>query len=356
MRLAALLILAGGCSVGQAPPEETAVHLKRGAALLQRNEKQQAVQELKRAVALDPRSAAAHMLLGQAYLSLGSIEMIAEAKAELRQALDLDPGLIWARFYLAKIYLDLGSTAKAREQLELGLQTRNNVPHFLSLLGEVRRQLGEPELSIELNRKALDVDPGMSPAHYYLALALLDLKREEDARLELEKAVQSKYVIPEMYVTLGSIYIARQELRRAEECLLKATALDPSRPEPRLRLAEVYRLAGAHDRAIEQIKAATAAEHRFLHTEYYQRLRADLFYGTGRIQEEKGQAAAALRAYSQALEIDPDHGRTHARLAEVLFRQGEFARAAEHAARAETLGFPVEPALREKIVKAAGAQ
>ncbi|MGH9935833.1 MAG: tetratricopeptide repeat protein, partial [Blastocatellia bacterium] len=40
--------------------------LNRGAAHLQRNEKDQALRELKKAVALDPNSAAAHHLLGQA--------------------------------------------------------------------------------------------------------------------------------------------------------------------------------------------------------------------------------------------------------------------------------------------------
>ena len=75
------------------------------------------------------------------------IAMIAEAKAELQQALDLDPHLLWARFYLAKIYIDQGLNEKAKDQLERGLRERPNVPHFLSLLGEVRRKLGDPEAS-----------------------------------------------------------------------------------------------------------------------------------------------------------------------------------------------------------------
>src|SRR5437867_6499594 len=90
-----------------------------------------------------PAPAAAHMLMGQAYLALRSASLIAEAKAELQQALNLDPDLLWARFYLARVYIDLGRIDKAREQLERGLEQRPNVPHFLSLLGEVKRKLGD---------------------------------------------------------------------------------------------------------------------------------------------------------------------------------------------------------------------
>src|SRR5262245_31854501 len=63
----------------------------RGAANLQRGEMESAMKELKRAVALDPQSAAAHQLLGQAYLSQGSYETLSEARAEFVQAIALDP-------------------------------------------------------------------------------------------------------------------------------------------------------------------------------------------------------------------------------------------------------------------------
>src|SRR5262245_61175511 len=102
--------------------------LQIGADRLQRGDKGLALEELKKAVALDPNSAAAHQLLGQAYLMQKTYEAIGEAKSELVQALALDPSLVWARFYLARIYLDLGQPRKAKEQLEAGLNYRPNLP------------------------------------------------------------------------------------------------------------------------------------------------------------------------------------------------------------------------------------
>ena len=80
--------------------------LSRGGKHLRESQLEQAIDQFKTAVAADPQSAEAHMLLGYAYRVQGRYELLGEAKAELRQALALDPTLIWARFYLAKIYVD----------------------------------------------------------------------------------------------------------------------------------------------------------------------------------------------------------------------------------------------------------
>src|ERR1051325_5180975 len=126
IKIAAVFLAAAS---GQTAPD----HLKDCAAQLQRGAADVAVRECKAALAGDPQSAAAHMLLGQAYLAQRSVTKMGEAKAELQEALALDPHLIWARFYLARAYMDLGKYDKAKEELERGLVERPNVPHFLAL-------------------------------------------------------------------------------------------------------------------------------------------------------------------------------------------------------------------------------
>ncbi len=263
--------------------------------------------ELKQVVARDPRSGAAHLALGQAYLASGSIDLVSEAKAELQQALDLDSGLIWARFYLAKIYLDLGRADKARAELERAEATRPNVPHILSLLGEACRRLGEPERALELNQEALEVDASMTPAYYHRALAYLDLKKPGLAAQELERAVQSQYVIPEMFVTLGAIYSEKGDLDRAGALFSRAIALDASRPEGHLKLAGVLRRQGAYERALAELKRALPEGKRFLDTPYYQQLQADVAFETGQVYQDQGKMDQARQAFSRALEIDPNH-------------------------------------------------
>lgn len=349
--LASFGLLGWQGAAARQPAPEVFARLKAGSDHLQRGEVQQAIGELKAAVALDPQSAAGHMLLGQAYLAQRSLSLVAEAKAELQQALDLDPSLLWARFYLAKVYIDLGRYDKAKEELEHGLAMRPKVPHFLSLLGEVNRKLGHPELALELNRKALEADPSMTPAHYYMALAWMDLKRPEEVIRELESAVASQYVAPEMYLTLGSQYMEKHRYREAEEVVKKGIALDPSRPEGHLNLAQLYNVQGASDRALAELKLAIPEGKSFPTSAYYQQVQADVLFETGKAYQAKHMARPAIQAYLRTLEFDPNRGPAHRQLAEVYLQQGDYGRAFTHATMAEKLGSPLPPALREEILQ-----
>jgi tetratricopeptide (TPR) repeat protein len=331
--------------------EQEAAQLRAASGYLQQGKAAQAIRECKDVLASDPRSAPAHMLLGQAYLAQGSIGMLAEAKAELQQALDLDPNLLWARFYLARIYIDLGLNERAKEQLERGLKERPDVPHFLSLLGEVRRKLGDPAGSLELNRKALQIDSTMTPAHYYLALAYLDLKQEDTAIAELESSIHSSFVSPEMYVALATLYTKRQRFADAEDLCRKAIALDATRPEAYLNLARVYNAQHASDKALQALRVGFPDGKQLSATAFYQKLQADVYLELGTAYQTKRMAEQAIEAYSRALEFDPSLGSAHRQLAELHFRKGDPARALEHATAAEKLGTPIEPSLRGKIFR-----
>jgi tetratricopeptide (TPR) repeat protein len=322
----------------QAPrPATPAARLNAAAEYLQQGKPQQTIRECKALLANDPRSAPAHMLLGLAYVALGSTAMIADAKAELQQALDIEPELLSARYYLARLYFDQGLTEKAQEQLERGLKQSPGAANFLSLLGEVRRELGDPAASLELNRKALEADATMSPAHYFLALAHLDLKQEQAAIAELEKAVNSPYVTPEMYIALASQYIRKQKYAAAEELCRKAIAMDRSRPDAYLNLARIYNAQHASEKALEALRAALPQGKEFPATEYYQGLQADIEVERGAAYAARKMYPQAIEGYTKALSYDPRRASVHRSLAELYREKGDSANAAVHTKEAETL-------------------
>ena len=304
---------------------------------LQQGHPDQTITEVKRVLAADPRSAPAHMLLGLAYVALGSPTRIADAKAELQQALDIDPELLWARFYLARLYFDQGLSEKAQEQLERGLKQSPGLPHFLSLLGEVRRELGDPAASVELNRKAIEAGVTVTPAHYFLALAYVDLKQEQAAIAEFEKAIRSPDATPEMYNALASLYIKKQRFAEAEGLCRKAISLDPSRPDAYLNLARVYNAQHASDKALEALRAALPEGKEFPATEYYRGLQADLAVERGAAYTAKKMYAPAIGEYVRALDLDPRRAAIHRRLAELYLRNGDRASAALHTKEADEL-------------------
>jgi tetratricopeptide (TPR) repeat protein len=333
----AVVLLASVITWAQAPRADLQSQLSAAAEHLQQGRLEQAVRASKGVLAADPRSAPAHMLLGLAYIGQGSTAMIADAKAELQQALDLDPELLMARFYLARLYFDQGLNEKAQQQLELGLKQSPGLPHFLSLLGEVRRELGDPRASLELNRRALAADATMTPAHYFLGLAYLDLKQEQAAMAEFEKAIRSPHVTPEMYNALASLYIKKKQFAAAEDLCRKAIAMDRSRPDAYLNLARVYNAQHASDKALEALRAALPAGKEFPATEYYQGLQADLAVERGVAYTAKKMYAQAIDEYARALDLDPRRAVIHRRLAELYRQKGDPAGAALHTKEADKL-------------------
>jgi tetratricopeptide (TPR) repeat protein len=334
----AVALLASVVTWAQTPrADQQGAQLSAAVEHLQQGRAEQTIRLCKAVLANDPRSAPAHMLLGLAYVALGSTDRIADAKAELQQALDLDPELLWARFYLARLYFDQGLSEKAQEQLERGLKQSPDLPHFLSLLGEVRRELGDPGASVELNRRALDAGITMTPAHYFLGLAYLDLKQEQAAMAEFEKAIQSPLVTPETYNALASLYIKRQRFAAAEELCRKAIALDRSRPDAYLNLARVYNGQNASDKALEVLRAALREGKEFPATEYYQGVQADLAVERGVAYTAKKMYAPAIEEYARALDFDPRRAVIHRRLAELYRQKGDPAGAALHTKEADKL-------------------
>src|SRR5688500_8373046 len=195
------------------------------------------VKELKQILALAPRSADAHMLLGIAYSTWGSKELKGEAIGEFRQALDLNPRLVQVRFFLAHLYLGLGRADRAREELEAGLAQTPGNPEFLALLGEAQRQLKNPQRAVEIARQALQADPSFAPARYYLGLALLDARQRAEAITELEQVVKARAAGPDAYLALGSAYVDAGRGAEAIETLTQGLRIDASRPELHIALA-----------------------------------------------------------------------------------------------------------------------
>lgn len=313
--------------------------LRRGSIYLNQGKTQEAIKELKAALTLDPESAGAHLMLGYAYRLLGSYRMIGEAKGEFRQALSLDPGNTSARFHLARVYLDLGRIRKARETLEERRGITEKTPELLSLLGEVNRQSGDPRLSIRQNETAAILDPGLAQAHYYLGLAHLDRGDTEEALSRLDRAIASKGATSDMILKAGSVYLQEGALEKAVELLRKAVEISPAVPEGRLELARALRLTGRPDSALAELDSALSFAGGFSASRKYLEFESEVWLEKGRAYDAKSSPEDAIRSYLRVLELDPDQGEAHHRLARLFESAGDPTRSREHASRAEELGY-----------------
>jgi tetratricopeptide (TPR) repeat protein len=278
-----------------------------------------AIRELKAILALDPGSAEGHLLLGIAYRSQGSAELMGEAVSELRQALALNPDFVPARYYLAHIYLDLGRAQRAREELEAALVKVPGNPQFLALLGEAERQLKNPRRAVELTREALKADESFAQARYYLGLALFDLGQRDEAVKELERVVQSGPKVADAYLALGTAYLDAGRNDAALTTLTQASEIDKSRPDIRIQLSRAYRMKGSLDRAEAQLTLAMPAATSSAGSPFslQQQVEFDLQLELGLLRLQQGRLDAAARAFQKAVDMDPKHELAKRHLAEV---------------------------------------
>jgi Tfp pilus assembly protein PilF len=170
----------------------------------------------------------------------------------------------------------------------------------------------------------------MTPAHYFMALAYLDLNQDQAAMAELETATRSQLVTPEMYTAMASIYIRKQQFAEAEAVCRKAIGLDPSRPDGWLTLARVYNGRHASEKALEALRSALPEGKQFTVSGYYQDLQADVAVERAVAYTDRKLYAQAIAEYERALEVDPRRSALHLRLAELYRQTGDLTRAAHH--------------------------
>jgi len=313
------------------------------------------IAELKAILAADPRSAQAHMLLGLAYRTKGSPDLMGEAAGELRQALTIDPSSVQTRFYLAHLYLDLARPERARDELQTALQQVPGQPQFVALLGESERQLGNPDKCLELTTQALKTDPAFAEARYYQGLALYDLKRRDEAIQAFEEVVQGGGKRPEVYASLGSAYLEAGRFDEAIKSLTAGITLDPSRPETVIQLARAYRLKGQLAQAGTWLTRARSIAPSTAVSGADQLIQRDLSFEEGLIRLKQVQLAAAARSLKKVVDLDPNYGPGYRYLAEVYLRQGLYASALDQATRAEKLGSPLPDDLQKTLQEKARA-
>src|SRR5580700_1232715 len=159
-----------------------------------------AVPLLQRAIEIDPKFAMAYALLGHIY---GDAAQPALAAESIRKAYELrehatDP----ERFFITFSYQTqvTGNLEEAQRTGESWVQTYPRVLQAPTLLSAAYQTLGKYERSVELAKRAVQMNPNFPFGYPNLAWSYLFLEHYGDAERTVQQASERKLAIPDLLV------------------------------------------------------------------------------------------------------------------------------------------------------------
>ncbi len=201
----------------------------------------------------DPNHIEAHILMGSVLYSRGEKD---QALAELNKAVALNPNRVESYLSLARFYIVAKDQQKAEETYKKAISVDANSALAHSEYGKFLVQANRsPEAEAEL-RKAVEVGPSDRNAHFVLASFYLVNKQLDKAEAEFKTLAGMDADRPESQVVLANYYSAVNRMDDAIKIFQDVLVKSPEYMEGRYRLGEILLLRGDIQGATQQVEEA----------------------------------------------------------------------------------------------------
>ncbi|HYR75338.1 MAG TPA: tetratricopeptide repeat protein [Pyrinomonadaceae bacterium] len=314
LTLIAAALFLGACTT---PEKAKAQRVARGQALLKDKKFQEASLEFRNALQIDDQLAEAHWGLANAYEGLQRYQ---EAFEEMRQVVELDPNNLDVRVKLGNYYLmgSKQSPAAITEAERLAKEVLQKNPNHIEghvLMGSVLfAQDHKPEAFAELNR-AIEIDPKRVESYLSLARFYALTKDLVTAEATFQRAISVNGASALAHYEYGKFLVQLSRLDLAEAEFLKAVQVNEANREARFVLASFYLVNKRFDKAEDAYKALAELDKD---KPEGRSVLADFYSAVGRLDE-------AIAIYKEVVAKSPDYTQGHYRLAEILMMHGDIA-------------------------------
>ena len=193
------------------------------------NELPRAVEQFRRAIALDPADAEANSNLGAALPHLGQLD---EAAARCRRALELKPDLAEAHNNLGNALSRQGKLDEAAACFRRAVKLKPDYVEAYYNLGNTLSQQGKLDEAAASYGQALKLNGDYAEAHNNLGAALVNLGKFNEAIDHLRQAIRLNPRFPEAYMNLSVALKRAGRDAEATQAMDKANALKSSQTAP----------------------------------------------------------------------------------------------------------------------------
>ena len=213
-----------------------------------------AVDEFKKALAVDSENVNVHNSLGVCYGVQGKLDAAIEA---FETAIRLDPEDVMATYNLGLAYFKRGDR---REALDLFLKAHGldgDNPEVAYQIALCYREKNQTEAALEYLEKA--ARKTRKGPHIFQALGESYLEKEmlEEAAKAYEKAIRHNPTDAKSLSELGHLYgVLGENIEIAIVLCRESTKIDPDNGLYRYRLGKLYQQSKDYENALEQLKTA----------------------------------------------------------------------------------------------------
>ena len=218
-----------------------------------------AIEEFKKALAVDPKNVNVHNSLGVCYGVKGDFDGAIDA---FETAIRLNPEDVMATFNLGLAHLKKGDKQRALALFLGAHRLDGDNPEVACQIGLCYQDLGQIDAALEFLQKATARPRGRAHAFRALGDCYLGKKMLREAAKAYEKAIRGNPRDAKSLSALGDVYgMLGENLEIAVVLSRESTAIDPNNGLYRFRLGKLYRQTGNDEKAAEQFKMAEQLGH-----------------------------------------------------------------------------------------------
>jgi len=238
-------------------PRYAAAQNNLGNALLELGQPADAVTAYRQALELSPENAEIHCNLANALRQLGELP---QAQAASERTIALNPRLSMAHNNLGLVLAGQGRREQAVASYRRALALNPTYLEALNNLGNALRDLGKPGEAVALHRKAIELDPRRAVSHCDLGNALSELGRLEEATASFRQALAIKADDVQAQLGLGTVVRMQGRAAEAEASCHAVLAIEPQNVEGLLLLGELHADRGQFAQAQQLFERALAID------------------------------------------------------------------------------------------------
>ena len=289
------------------------------AAYAASGQQEKALDEYRKALAVDPSSESSYLGIASVHLSRNELDRALEA---LKKAETGNPQSRQVHLMMASVYEKKGDTASADYQYLLGGRPKQQVasaPQQTKPAGEAQLS-GDPEKDIESIKSAIKDNPRSASLHEKLGNLYRSVGKDSEAITAYKEAAHLSSGNYEVYLNLGILYEKRAQLDEAVVAYKQALRVKADSADAHLRLADLRSASGLYQEAV---------------THYSEFLKIkpdspDIRLKLARIFVRNKEVGLAIDAYQAFLKHAPDNAEANREIAALYKAKGSNDKAAEH--------------------------